>query len=531
MSVQFIDSKRAAELIPDGATIALDGFLGSDVPEEILENMKQRFIDEGHPKDLDVWHASGIGDGVDKGTNNFAVKGMLRRLVGGHWALAPQLQPLVAENDFEAFNFPQGVLSQIFRDSAAHKPVQLSKVGLGTFIDPDISGGRLNTAAENSTLVNKMKINDEDYLAYTVPKPNVAIIRGTYADENGNVTFEDEPLTLIATSVAMAAHNNGGKVFVQVKRIVKAGSLKPKDIRIPGVVVDYVVQTDNVAMTMQSTSTIFNPNFVNSNVIVPEGEIDVPLNAKKVIARRASLFKNDTHKVVNFGIGKFPETVSLVLKEEGKADNIITTVEPGTFGGVPLGGGDFGCAIAPESTIDEPYMFDFYDGGGIDITFLGLAELDQHGNVNVSKFGPKIAGTGGFVDITQNTPTIIFTGTFTAGGLKENVDNGQLNIEQEGKFNKLVEDVEQITFSGDVAYKNGQTVYYVTERAIFQLVKGGIELIEIAPGVDLQKDVLDHMAFKPFISKDLHTMDSRIFYEELMKDQAAKPNKDNAVLL
>lgn len=519
MSVQFIDSEQAAKLIPDNATIALDGFLGSDVPEEILENIKKRFISEGHPKSLDVWHASGIGDGIDKGTNNFAVKGLLRRLVGGHWALAPQLQPLVAENDFEAFNFPQGVLSQIFRDSAAHKPVQINKVGLGTFIDPDISGGRLNEAAEKSTLVNKMNINGEDYLAYTVPKPNVALLRGTYADENGNITFADEPLTLIATSVAMAAHNNGGKVFVQVKRIVKAGSLRPKDIRIPGVIVDYVVQTDDEKMTMQSTSTLYNPNFVNQNVIVPEGEINVPLDSKKVIARRASMFKKDDHKVVNFGIGKFPETVSLVLKEEGKADNIITTVEPGTFGGVPLGGGDFGCAIAPESTIDEPYMFDFYDGGGIDITFLGLAELDKHGNVNVSKFGPKIAGTGGFVDITQNTPNIVFTGTFMAGGLKESVGAGQLNIESEGKFNKLVDSVEQITFSGDVAYKNGQKVFYVTERAVFKLVEDGIELIEIAPGIDLQKDVLDHMGFQPKISNDLKLMDERIFNSALMRKQ------------
>lgn len=519
LTVQFINSRQAAKLIPDNATIALDGFLGSDVPEEILENIKSRYIKEGHPKSLDVWHASGIGDGIDKGTNNFAVKGLLHRLVGGHWALAPQLQPLVAENDFEAFNFPQGVLSQIFRDSAAHKPVQINRVGLGTFIDPDIRGGRLNKAAENATLVNKMSIHGKDYLAYEVPKPNVALLRGTYADENGNVTFDDEPLTLIATSVAMAAHNNGGKVFVQVKRIVKAGSLKPKDIRIPGVVVDYVVETENEAMTMQSTSTQYNPNFVNQNVIVSEGEINIPLDAKKVIARRASLLKNEKDTVVNFGIGKYPETVSLVLKEEGKAENIITTVEPGTFGGVPLGGGDFGCAISPESTIDEPYMFDFYDGGGIDITFLGLAELDKLGNVNVSQFGPKIAGTGGFVDITQNTPAIVFTGTFTAGGLKEHIEDGKLIIDHEGKSDKIVGNVQQITFSGNVAFNNKQQVYYVTERAVFKLVENGIELIEIAPGIDLEKDILAHMGFKPHISSNLKLMDGRIFKPDLMRNQ------------
>ncbi|MDV7757975.1 acyl CoA:acetate/3-ketoacid CoA transferase [Liquorilactobacillus mali] len=517
MSVQFIDSKKAAQLIPDKAIIALDGFLGTDVPEEILENIKHRFETEGHPKEIDVWHASGIGDGKNKGTNNFAVKGLLHRLVGGHWALAPQLQPLAAHNDFEAFNFPQGVLSQIFRDSAAHKPVQINRVGLGTFVDPDISGGRLNDAAKADTLVSKVKIHNKDYLAYEVPKPNVALLRGTFADENGNVTFEDEPLTLVATSVAMAAHNNGGKVFVQVKRVVKSGSLKPKDIRIPGVLVDYIVETSNEAMTMQSTSTLYNPDFVHQNILKNVKDINVPLDAKKVIARRASMFKKDSDSIVNYGIGKYPETVSLILKEEGAADNITTTVEPGTFGGVPLGGGNFGCAIAPESTIDEPYMFDFYDGGGIDITFLGLAESDKVGNVNVSKFGPKIAGTGGFVDITQNTSTIIFTGTFTAGGLKEEVSNGKLHILKEGKFDKFVNNVQQITFSGPVAYENKQHIYYVTERALFHLVKDGIELIEIAPGIDLEKDVLGHMAFKPIISPQLHEMDKRIFQEALMK--------------
>ncbi|MCX2456343.1 acyl CoA:acetate/3-ketoacid CoA transferase [Lacticaseibacillus nasuensis] len=520
MSVQVINSKEAAALIPDGAVIALDGFLGTDVPEEILENMRARFRATGHPKDLDVWHASGIGDGKDKGTNNFAEPGMLKRLVGGHWALAPQLQPLVANNDFQAFNFPQGVLSQIFRDAAAHKPVQLNTVGLGTFVDPDVAGGRLNEAAKASTLVNKMQIHGKDYLAYEVPTPNVALLRGTYADENGNVSFEDEPLTLIATSCAMAAHNNGGKVFVQVKRVVKAGSLKPKDIRIPGVVVDYIVETENADMTKQTTDTYYNPDFVEANVVKPKGDIDLPLNPKKVIARRASFFKKPTDKIVNFGIGKYPETVSLVLDEEGQGSGIITTVEPGTFGGVPLGGGDFGSAIAPEATIDEPYMFDFYDGGGIDITFLGLAEADVKGNVNVSQFGPKIAGTGGFVDITQNTPTIVFNGTFTAGGLKEHIEDGKLVIDQEGKFDKFPESVQQITFSGDVAYANGQKVFYVTERAVFKLGKNGLELIEIAPGVDLNKDILDHMAFKPVISDGLKEMDPRIFREPPMMKQA-----------
>lgn len=530
MTVQFINSDEAAKLIPDDATIALEGFLGADVAEEMLRAIRKRFDDEGHPRQLEIWHASGIGDGDAKGTNNLAAKGLLRRIVGGHWGLAPKLEPLVAENDFEAYNFPQGVLSQIFRDSAAHKPIQISRVGLGTFVDPDVEGGKLNDAAKAHDLVSKIQVHGQDYLAYEVPKPNVAILLGTFADEDGNITFDDEPLTLESTSIAMAAHNNGGKVFVQVKRVLKAGSMKPKDIRIPGLLVDYVVETADEKMTMQSNTTQYNPDYVDQSVIKPAGAINVPLDAKKVIARRAAMFKNDSDEIVNYGIGKYPETVSLILKEEGAAENITTTVEPGTFGGVPMGGGDFGCAIGPESTIDQPYMFDFYDGGGIDITFLGLAELDHKGNINVSKFGPKIAGTGGFVNITQNTPTVVYTGTFTASGLKEEVKNGKLNIIQEGKRDKLVADVEQITFSGPVAHENKQNVYYVTERAVFQLVDGGIELIEIAPGVDLQKDVLDHMGFTPKISDNLRLMDARIFSEPLMGGINNQPGEKVGVM-
>ena len=517
MAIQFINSQKAAELIPDNAVIALDGLLGADSPEEILECMRARYRKEGHPKGLDVWHASGIGDSKHRGTNNFAEKGFLHRLVGGHYALAPELAPLSEANDFEAFNFPQGVLSQIFRDSAAHKPVLITNVGLGTFVDPKISGGRLNDAAKKATLVNRINIHGKDYLAYEVPKPNIALLRGTYADEDGNITFDDEPLTLVATAVAMAAHNNGGKVFVQVKRVVKSGSMNPKDIRIPGVLVDYVVETENKDMTRQTTDTIYNPDFVNSAVVKEADEINVPLDSKKVIARRATcILDQKTDHVVNFGIGKYPETCSLVLKEEGLLDNIVTTVEGGSFGGTPLVGGDFGAAIAPQAIIDEPYMFDFYDGGGIDLTFLGLAEADRKGNLNVSKFGPKVAGTGGFVDITQNTPKIVFTGTFTAAGLKEEVKDGKLHIIKEGKVKKFVKDVQQVTFSGEVAYENNQKVWYVTERAVFELVKDGLKLIEIAPGIDLQKDILDQMEFKPIISDNLKEMDPRIFQEPIM---------------
>lgn len=522
MTVKVIDSKKAAELISDDACVALDGCLGTDVAEEILEEMKKRFQESGHPKDLDVWYGCGIGDNHGAAVENFAQKGMLKRVVGGLWSLAPSLAPMVEANEFEAFNLPQGLLSQIFRDAAAHRPVLITHTGLGTFVDPVNDGGRLNEKAKNSTLVNRIKIHGEDYLAYETPKPDVAILRGTYADENGNISFEDEPLTMAATSVAMATHNNGGKVFVQVKRVVSNGSIKPKDVRIPCVLVDYVVPTSNPEMTKMTTEYVYNPDLINSNVLKSADSFDLPLDTKKVIARRAAmLFNQDTDHCVNFGIGQFPMYCAMVMKEEGLSDNIITTVEAGTFGGTSLSGGSFGTAIAPQATIDEPYMFDFYNGGGLDLTYLGLAEADEHGNLNVSKFGPKIAGTGGFVDITQYTPKVVFTGSFTAAGLKEEFVDGKLHIIQEGKVKKFVKNVQQITFSGKVAFDSKQEVWYVTERAVFKLVDGGIELVEIAPGIDLQKDVLDQMEFKPIISDDLKEMDSRIFKEPIMNIKKA----------
>ena len=517
MAVQIIDSKKAAELIPDNACVALDGCLGTDVAEEILEKMKARFKETGHPKNMDVWYGCGIGDNNGAAVENFAEKGMLKRVVGGLWSLAPKLAPMVSSNEFEAFNFPQGTISQLFRESAAHRPVLVTHTGLGTFVDPENDGGRLTEAAKKSTLVNRIKIHSKDYLAYEVPKPDIAIFRATYADENGNISFEDEPLTMACTSVAMAAHNNGGKVFVQVKRVVKNGSIKPKDVRVPGVLVDYVVPTDNVKMTKMTTDYEYNPDLINSNIVKSASALKLPLDKKKIIARRAAmLFDKKTDHCVNFGIGQYPMYCAMVMKEEGLSEHIITTVEAGTFGGTSLSGGSFGTAVAPQATIDEPYMFDFYNGGGLDLTYLGLAEADEHGNLNVSKFGPKIAGTGGFVDITQYTPKIVFTGTFTAAGLKEEIKNGKLHIIQEGKVKKFVKNVQQITFSGKVAYESNQDVWYVTERAVFKLINGGLELVDIATGINLQRNVLDQMEFKPTISKKLKEMDKKIFQNPIM---------------
>ncbi|MDR0297997.1 MAG: 3-oxoacid CoA-transferase [Streptococcaceae bacterium] len=512
MTVKFIASKEVPALIKDGAVIAVEGFIGTGVAEEIHEEMGKSFIENGHPKNLTLLYAAGIGDGGERGLNHYANHGQLKRVIGGHWGLAPKLQPLVAANEIEAYNFPQGVMSQIFREIAAGKNFLFSKVGLGTFVDPDVDGGKLNEKTVEE-LVDKVSFENEEYLVYHLPKPQVAILKGTYADENGNISFEEEHLTLEATAMAMAVKNSGGIVIVQVKNKVKSGSLDPKSVKIPGLVVDYVVEVADQSKHMQTFGTQFNSEFLNAGILKAENTGVIKLDQRKVIARRSAQLLPENAKIVNFGIG-MPEAISFVLKEENVNDNYTTTIEPGSFGGIPQGGLDFGATIAPEAIIDQNAMFDFYDGGGIDVAFLGLAECDEKGNINVSKFGPKIAGTGGFVNITQNTPVVVFCGTFTAGGLKTSVENGALHITSEGKNIKFVKNVEQITFSAETARKNKQTVYYVTERALFKLVDDGIQLLEIAPGVDLQRDILDEMAFKPIIEKEkLTVMETAIFKE------------------
>lgn len=513
--VKFVTAKEAAACIPDQATMLIEGFIGSGVADEVHEAIGERFEQEGHPKQVTLIHAAGIGDANHKGMNYYAHEGMVKRIIGGHWAMAPQLHALVEDNKIEAYNFPQGVISQMTRDASAHRPYFITNVGVDTFVDPIHNGGKLNEKATED-LVKRIEIEGEPYLAYKTFKPNVAILRGSYADERGNISFEDEPLTLEATSEAMAAKNNGGIVIVQVKEKVKDGTLNPKMVKIPSVLVDYVVVVQNHDHHKQTYNTQYNEALLSSDLkYIHEENEAIPLTIRKIIGRRASLFLPDDAKVVNYGIG-MPEMVAKVFKEEGLHHRFMNTVEPGTFGGAALSGMDFGTALAPEAVIDQPYMFDFYDGGGIDITFLGMAECDENGNINVSKFSHRIAGAGGFINISQNTPIVVFCGTFMAGGLKMAIADNELVIEQEGKNEKFVPEVSHVTFSGTVARRKGQQVYYVTERAVFKLVDEGIELIEVAPGIDIQRDVLDHMGFTPKISDHVTTMDERIFKEALM---------------
>jgi propionate CoA-transferase len=508
----FVTAIQAIEMIRDGSCIGVTGFAGAAHAEVITSKIEEQFLSKGHPKDLTLFYSAGIGDGQSKGTNHFGQEGLVCRVIGGHWNLAPKLVKLAVENKIEAYNFPQGTLSQLVRDIAAGKPGTLSKVGLKTFVDPRVQGGKLNSKTQED-LVQIMNIDGQEILFFKGFKIDVAVIRATTADERGNLSMEKEAVMVEALSMAQAAKNSGGIVIAQVERVVSAGSINPKLVKVPGILVDAIVVVSPEDQ-WQTFIEPYNPAF-SGEIRVPLASLErMPMDERKVIARRAAL-ELVPNAIVNLGIG-MPEGVSLVAFEEGFADQMTLTVEAGGVGGIPAGGLNFGASTNVEVLLDQPYQFDFYDGGGLDLAFLGLAQMDEKGNINVSKFGPKIAGSGGFINITQNAKKVIFCGTLTASGLKTSIRDGKLNIDQEGKVKKLVKEVEQITFSGEYAQSINQSVLYITERAVFELTPQGVMMTEIAPGVDLERDVFAQMDFRPLVSPNLKTMDSRIFRTEVM---------------
>lgn len=514
---KFIKASEVPQLIENGATILLDGFVTIGVPEEIYYEIEKSFFEKEKPRDLNLIFAAGFGNvKIGTGLNRFAHKGMIKKVIGGHWGLAPGLGNLVNQNEIMGYNLPQGVIAQMFRDMAANKPGTISHVGLGTFVDPELQGGKLNSITTEE-IVEKLHLNGRDVLFFKGQKGDIALLKGTTADCEGNISIEEEPLSLETLSIATAVKNNGGKVIVQVKNVLKEedGYIQPKNVRIPGIMVDYIVKVENLEFHKQTSSEDFNKKFVTREKIEGFQRKEVPLDERKIIARRCAMLLDKNKKILNYGIG-MPEMIANILSEEEQEKYFIPTVEPGAIGGTPEGGGNFGASIYPRAIVDQPYQFDFYDGGGIDVAFLGLAQCDESGNINVSKFGPKIAGCGGFINITQNAKEVIFCGTFTAGGLEIEVEQGKLIIKKEGTIKKFIKDVEQVTFSGNFARENNKKIKYVTERAVFELQNEGMVLTEIAPGIDLKKDIIEQMEFLPKISKNLKLMDEKIFKNEKM---------------
>lgn len=509
---KVITADEAIALIRDDDVLTTTGFVQSCIPEALHAALEKRFVETGAPRGLTLIMTAGAGDSKGLGTGRLHHEGLLRRVIAGNFGRMPKVAQAAQQNKIWGYNLPQGVISQLYRACAAGQPGLFSKVGLYTYVDPRFGGGRVNEVTAEE-IVKHVVIDDEEWLFYTATKIDVAFIRGTSADPSGNISMEREALTLDVLAQAMAAHNNGGIVIAQVERIVDSGSIRPKDVKVPGILVDCVVVADQPEMHRMNYGTIYNPALAGEIRVPVESMAKMPLDPRKVIARRAA-FELPPNGVVNLGVGA-PEGIAAVANEEKLTPYITLTTEAGAIGGVLASGSSFGSATNADSIIDQNQQFDFYDGGGLDMTCLGMAECDVQGNVNTSRFGGRLNGCGGFINISQNARSVVFAGTFTAGGLEVAIEDGNVKILKEGRARKFLKFVEQVTFSGKYAQKRGQPVIYVTERCVFQLKKEGLELIEVAPGVDIERDILAHMDFKPVVKNPV-LMDLRIFKDEPM---------------
>lgn len=511
MKSKIVSPQEAVALIHDGDTLVCSGFGVVGVPDELLVALEERFTATQTPRDLTLVFGGGPGDGKDQGINRIAHEGLIKRAIGGHWGLVPKVGALATANKIEAYNLPLGVISHMYRDIAAGLPGNLSPVGLGTFVDPRLEGGKINALTQED-IVEVTTLAGREMLFYRAPQLNVAFIRASVADTDGNLSIEREALSQDTLAIATAVKNSGGVVIAQVEFVAEAGSMAPRRVKVPGILVDCVVVA-RPEYHKQTYGTPYSPA-LTGEVRVPLDSLPaMPLDERKIIARRAA-FELMPNAVVNLGIG-MPEGVANIANEERLLSYMTLTAEPGVVGGVPGSGLNFGSSTNATAQLDMNQQFDFYDGGGLDLAVLGLAECDAQGNINVSRFGPKLAGAGGFINITQNSRTVVFMGTFTAGGLQVQAEEGALRIVAEGKRHKFVERIEQVTFSGAYAAKLGKKVVYVTERCVMELTPEGLELTEVAPGVDIERDILPHMGFRPIIRQP-RTMDARIFRPEPM---------------
>ena len=510
---KVLSAGDAIALIRDTDVVATTGFVQSCIPEALHAALEKRFVETAAPKGLTLIMCAGAGDSKGLGTGRLHHEGLLKRVIAANFGRMPKVAAAAQANKIQGYNLPQGVISKLYRSCAAGSPGLFTKVGLHTYVDPRLGGGKVNTVTTED-IVNMVEVDGVEWLFYKATPIDVALIRATSADPSGNLSMEKEALTLDVLAQAMAAHNNGGVVIAQVERIVEQGSIKPKDVKVPGILVDCVVVAETPELHRMNYGVMYDPALAGEVRVPVDAMPKMELDERKIIARRAA-FELPPNGVINLGVGA-PDGVAAVANEEKVTPFIVMTTEAGAVGGVLAGGSSFGSSANAHSILDQNQMFDFYHGGGLDLTCLGMAECDEQGNVNTSRFGGRLNGCGGFIDISQNARAVVFAGTFTAGGLKVEIKDGKLKILKEGKSRKFVKNVEQITFSGAYAAKKSQPVIYVTERCVFQLTASGLELIEVAPGIEIEKDILPNMDFRPSINKPV-SMNPRIFIDEPME--------------
>lgn len=512
--MKLVNEAEAVRLIPAGATVATQGFTMFAHPEALTAALEKRFLDEGAPRDLTVMFSAAIGDGDKKGMNHLAHDGLVRRVIAAGWRASPRLADLAKDEKLEAYGWPQGAIAQLYRATAAGQPGILTRIGLNTFVDPAHGGGRLNASAREE-LVKRMNVGGADYLFFPSIPVDCALLRGTTADADGNISMEHEAFPMDALSIAQATRASGGIVIVQVKRLCATGELDPLKVQIPGLLVDYVVVTADPAQHWMGVAEEYNPAFSGETRAVLKELDPLPLTPDKVVQRRAFLELRDlTRPIVNLGVG-IPSGVGQIANEEGKHD-LVFTVESGVIGGVPAAARSFGASWNPAAIIPQSAQFDFYDGGGLDVTCLGMAELDVAGNVNVSKFAGRINGIGGFINISQTARKVIFVGSFNTGGTKLAIGDKGLRVETEGRIRKIVPNVEHLSFNAGFAVESGQSVLYITERAVFTVRDGKLTVIEIAPGLDPKRDIVEHLPDGVVIASDCRTMDLKLFAQTSM---------------